>query len=214
MKEAFPRNDNVGYVRARQIFPEIVKSPGWNRSLHSETGEKGLLFLVGTYFITHCKRGESLFFLKSLSSRCRVFPSRFIPWIGFNGLSFQPGLLWREVPRRYRDSSCCSRSTQCRHRRLLHRINSVHHAYILLSVVFFFFLPEGVWSHDEWVHAFMVRLWSARMSMNATQSDHAPFCHKMMRVKLTIIKSLSLNIQLGSPTSCRKWSSTTFWKYI
>lgn len=146
MKEAFPRNDNVGYVRARQIFPEIVKSPGWNRSLHSETSEKGLLFLVGTYFITHCKRGESLVFLKSLSSRCRVFPSRFIPWIGLNGLSFQPGLLWREVPRRYRDSSCCSRSTQCRHRRLLHCIHSVHHAYIQLSVVFFyifFFFTRG-----------------------------------------------------------------------
>lgn len=201
MKEAFPRNDNVGYVRARQIFPEIVKSPGWNRSLHSETSEKGLLFLVGTYFITHCKRGESLVFLKSLSSRCRVFPSRFIPWIGLNGLSFQPGLLWREVPRRYRDSSCCSRSTQCRHRRLLHCIHSVHHAYIQLSVVFFyifffFYQREYEVIEDEWVHAFMMRLWSARMSMNATQSDHAPFCHKMRRVKVTIItikKTLSLS---------------------
>lgn len=24
LKEAFPRNDNVGYVRARQIFPEVI----------------------------------------------------------------------------------------------------------------------------------------------------------------------------------------------
>lgn len=41
LEETFPCNDNVGYVRARQIFPEIVKGPGWNRSVHGEAGEKG-----------------------------------------------------------------------------------------------------------------------------------------------------------------------------
>lgn len=42
LRNTCPGEDNVGDVRAGQILSEIVKGPGWNRSLHGEASEKGL----------------------------------------------------------------------------------------------------------------------------------------------------------------------------
>lgn len=47
---AFPRHDNVGYVRAGQILPEIVQGPGWSRSVRGEAGEKGWFVSASSFF--------------------------------------------------------------------------------------------------------------------------------------------------------------------
>lgn len=72
---------------------------------------------------------------------------------------------------------------------------------------FFFYRRENDVIEDDWVHVFMVRIWTAGMNMNATQRGHAPLtlclfdwknCHRRMHTQVTIIKYWSIIILRGS----------------